>query len=102
MFWNDGDSEPNDLAAELMARAGDGLDEDLESVGLYVDNKYVIGRSTPAGPEVAVVLTAVIGRVAFGERVQQPGQEAVDVLFDEIRDNMVDAEYEERRRGLDD
>lgn len=90
------------MAYELMGRAGDALDRALEDVGVYVEQKSVVTRDQPSGPQAALFINAVIGRVAFSERVQRPDQEAVDAVFDELAEHLVEDEYERRRRALGD
>lgn len=74
----------------------------LEEIGLYVDQKQLVTRDRAYGPPAAILISAVVGRVAFSDRVQRPAQEAVDELFDDMTERIVAAEFEERRRALDD
>lgn len=96
------DDVPSGSAHELLQRCTAELAEALELIGVYVNDRHVVARQTPEGPEAALFVTGVIGRVAFGDRVQRPDQEAVDALFEGMTDNLVETEFEERRRALDD
>jgi hypothetical protein len=99
MFSQD-DNDPEATARELAERASD-LVEALEHVGVYVQTHQVVVQGTPHGPVPGLFVTGILGRVAFGDRVQRPDQEVVDTLFQDMTDNLIETEYEERRRALD-
>lgn len=101
MFSQDHDSFDKD-SYELAKRCTPDLIEALEQIGVYVQHRQVVGCDTPSGPRAGVFVTGSLGRVAFSDRVQRPDQEVVDALFEEMTDNLVETEYEERRRALDD
>jgi hypothetical protein len=101
MFSPD-ESEPEEAAFELVRRS-DALTLALHEIGLYVKERKVVAREeNDGGPRAAMFVTAALGRVAFGDRVQRPDQAAVDAMFEDMTDNMVEAEFEERKRALDD
>jgi hypothetical protein len=95
MFSDDRD----EVARELARRGSEALVEALERVGVYVQSRQVVAH--PANPSIGLFVTGVLGRVAFSDRVQKPDQEAVDALFQDMTDNLVETEFEERRRALD-
>lgn len=102
MFLPD-ESASEDDAFELWQRGSDALTAALEEIGLYVKDRRVVAREeNDGGPRAAMFVTAALGRVAFGDRVQRPDQAAVDSVFEDMTDNLVETEFEERRRALDD
>lgn len=98
MFSQD-DGDRGETAHELAKRGSEVLVEKLERIGVYVQTRQI--ASHPGGPE-GLFVTGILGRVAFGERVQRPDQEVVDQAFEDLTDGLVEAEFEERRRALDD
>lgn len=89
-------------AQEVADRFDAELVEALELIGVYVQTSQTVGCDTPKGPKAGLFVVAQLGRMAFSDRVQRPEQEAFDAVFDEMTDSLVETEYEERRRALDD
>jgi hypothetical protein len=102
MFSFESGSESEAVAIELMARGDETLVRALEAIGVYVGDITVAGRDGPHGVELALAITGVLGRVAFRDRVQRPDQEAVDAVFEQLTEQMVDDEYDRHRRELGD
>lgn len=100
MFHSD-DTPGDEEAQRLMDRASPRLVEDLQKMGLYVSDLAVLQRrGSGGGIESALQIQAVVGRLAFGPRVQRPDQEAVDARFDDMAEQFVVDEFERRRREL--
>lgn len=84
-----------------MDRASPRLVEDLQRIGLYVSDITLLQRQRPDGStDSALQIQAVLGRLAFASRVQDPDQEAVNARFEEMADGFVVDEFERRRREL--
>ena len=99
MFSSASDN-PEEAAQELLRRSAD-LPEALERIGLYVRDRQTTVQDTTHGAQAFLFLNATIGRLAFSQRVQRPEQEAFDAAFEDMTEGMINAEYEERRRALD-
>jgi hypothetical protein len=95
-------SDDTPAEAEELLNRSMALPEALEQLGLYVQDRQIAVRDTAQGPRAALFISAVIGRVAFRERVQDPDQAAMDAAFDDLADGFIEAEFEERKRALDD
>lgn len=100
MFYSD-DTPADEDAQRLMRQASPRLVEALQNMGLYVADLAVLQRAGPDGSvQSALQIQAVVGRLAFGPRVQAPDQDAVDARFEEMTDQFVVDEFERRKREL--
>jgi hypothetical protein len=88
-----------DEAGELTRRIAL-LDDDLEQIGLYTTNKTVAAQRSGGDTILAAVVTALIGKVAFSERVQHPERWADHATFDDLIESDVLNEYERRKSHL--
>lgn len=99
MFPSDGDDAE---AQELERRGSDAFVEALERIGVYVQTRQVVVHGSSAGPRTGLWIGGLLGRLAFSDQVQHPDQNDFDARFQDMADNLVEAEFEERRRALDD
>lgn len=69
----------------------------LRDVGLYMDDVRVVPGERPT-----VVMRALVGDLAFSDRVQNPTQVGVDGAFDEIASMLGATLVEDARRDYTD
>lgn len=101
MFSPEDDPEAEAVAKALLERGNTEMVRALEEIGVYVTDIAIVGREGAAGGvELALGITAILGRVAFRDRVQRPDQEAVDAAFEQLTEQMADDDFERRRREL--
>lgn len=86
--WHTGRVDETALIEELLRRGGDELDQALELVGLYVEDKSIVGRDGPDGPEFAIAMSGTLGRIAFSPRVQDPEGTAIDEVFSGLTERL--------------
>ena len=88
-----------DEAGELARRIAL-LDDDLEQIGLYTTNKTVAAQHSGDDTRLAAIVNALIGKVAFSERVQHPDRWAVGNTFENLVDSDILDEFDRRKHRL--
>lgn len=88
-----------DQAGELARRLAL-LDDDLDQVGLYITNKTVTAQQSGEDTVLTAVVSALIGKVAFSERVQHPERWANQGVFDSLIESDVLDEFDRRKLHL--
>lgn len=88
-----------DEAGELARRIAL-LDDDLEQVGLYTTNKTVAAQQSGDDTVLVAIVNALIGKVAFSERVLHPDRWANQAAFDNLIESDILDEYDRRKHHL--
>lgn len=98
VFQDLSDDDRQRWAEELAGRGGPELEEALARLGVHITTRGLLIQENMPAP--CLIMTGVIGRLAFSDQVQQPEQERFDDAFAVVKDNLVEERYEQIRQRL--
>lgn len=108
-MFDDDDDDPRDphaLPPEMRANA-DGLlenteklDDELRKLGLYIERTHLVMIETPHGPQPALAVDALIGDVAYTDRVQHPEKYGVDQQFRVMEREMTGSDFDDIKERM--